>query len=125
MVTKEQALQAMPEMLMNYAMEEVFPKLWKDKKEEFKDMSKKDLAELYALALKVVPTADLASQALNIALAHRLNGYDAFYVALSAQVNAPLITADEKLVAAMKGKAYHVHWLGDFPIPPIPTAEQP
>ena len=50
MVTKEQALQAMPEMLMNYAMEEVFPKLWKDKKEEFKNMSKKDLAELSFLA---------------------------------------------------------------------------
>jgi predicted nucleic acid-binding protein len=89
------------------------------------DDAKKDLAELYALALKVVPTADLASQALKIALAHRLNGYDAFYVALSKRVNAPLITADEKLVTAMKGKAYHVRWLGDFPIPPIPTAEQP
>ncbi|MBF8284991.1 MAG: vapC9, partial [Anaerolineales bacterium] len=36
------------------------------------DDAKKDLAELYALALKVVPTADLASQALKIALAHRL-----------------------------------------------------
>ena len=49
-IPKEQALQAMPEMLMNYAMEEVFPKLWKDKKEEFKNMSKKDLAELSFLA---------------------------------------------------------------------------
>jgi predicted nucleic acid-binding protein len=67
------------------------------------DDAKKDLAELYALALKVVPTADLASQALNIALAHRLNGYDAFYVALSERVNA-FDNADEKLVTAMKAR---------------------
>src|SRR3972149_2893899 len=34
------------------------------------DDAKKDMAELHALALKAVPTADLAVQALNIALAH-------------------------------------------------------
>jgi predicted nucleic acid-binding protein len=87
------------------------------------DEARKDMAELQALALKVVPTAELAAQALNIALAHRINGYDAFYVALSAQVSAPLITADEKLVTAMKGKSYSVNWLGDFPIPSLPPAE--
>ena len=88
------------------------------------DDVKRDMAELHTLALKVVPTGELASPALNIALAHRINGYDAFYVALSAQVNAPLITADERLVTAMKGKPYDVNWLGAFPIPPISTAEQ-
>lgn len=49
-IPKEQALQAMPEMLMSYAMEEAFPKLWKDKKEEFKEMSRKEIAELSFLA---------------------------------------------------------------------------
>ena len=85
------------------------------------DDAKKDLTELHALALKVAPTADLALQAFNIALAHRISGYDAGYVALAAQINAPLVTADEKLVAAMKGRPYNVNWLADFPIPPSPT----
>ena len=49
-IPKEQALLAMPEMLMNYAMEKAFPKLWKDKKEEFKGMSRKEVAELSFLA---------------------------------------------------------------------------
>ena len=32
-IPTEKAMQAMPEMVMNYAMEEIFPQLWKDKKE--------------------------------------------------------------------------------------------
>ena len=85
--------------------------------------ARKDMAELRALALNVVSTADLAQPALNIALTYRINGYDAFYVALSARVKAPLITADEKLVVAMAGKPYRVEWLGDFTIPPLPTVD--
>ncbi|MBI2652647.1 hypothetical protein HYX00_04240 [Candidatus Woesearchaeota archaeon] len=49
-IPTEKAMQAMPDMVMSYAMEEIFPKLWKDKKEEFKEMSKKELAEISFLA---------------------------------------------------------------------------
>ncbi len=56
---------------------------------------------------------------MEIAIAHRVSGYDAFYVALASQVNAPLITADEKLVRAMAGK-YNVQSLAAFLIPPLP-----
>ncbi|MEW5768512.1 MAG: type II toxin-antitoxin system VapC family toxin [bacterium] len=41
--------------------------------------AEKDMAELHALGLTIIPTADLALQALSIAVHHRINGYDAFY----------------------------------------------
>src|SRR5258706_446731 len=68
-----------------------------------------DMTALRALALHVVPTADLAQPALEIALKHRITGYDACYIALAARVRAPLITADEKLVRVMAGQEYAVH----------------
>jgi predicted nucleic acid-binding protein len=55
---------------------------------------------------------------MELALARRISGYDAFYVALTMHVNAPLITADEKLVRAMAGK-YDVQSLATFPVPPL------
>lgn len=75
--------------------------------------AKQDMIDLRALALRVTPTADLAVSATEIAIAHRISGYDAFYVALTLQVNAPLITADEKLVRAV-GHKYDVQSLADF-----------
>ncbi len=82
--------------------------------------AKQDMAELQALAFHVVPTADLAFRALEVALTHRISGSDACYVALSAKVSAPLITADEKLVNALAGKSFNVLSLADFSIPPLP-----
>ena len=77
-----------------------------------------DLAQLLALRLHVVPTAHLAAQALDIALKHRISGYDACYVALADRVKAPLITANEKLIRSLAGKKYAVHSLDTFDIPP-------
>lgn len=79
-----------------------------------------DMADLLALSLHVVPTAELAPQALDIALTHRINGYDAFYIALSHRSNATLVTADEKLVRAMAGKSHRVQLLSALYIPPLP-----
>src|SRR5688500_7143075 len=45
--------------------------------------AKAALDNLVALALRAVPTKTLASAALAVALAARLNGYDAYYVALA------------------------------------------
>jgi predicted nucleic acid-binding protein len=75
--------------------------------------ARRDMAELRALSLTVVPTANLAAEALGIALAYRIPGYDACYVALAGQIKAPLITADEKLVRAMGGK-YNVQSLATY-----------
>lgn len=79
--------------------------------------AKQDLADLRALSLHVTPTADLANDALRLAITHRISGYDAFYIALAELMGAPLITADEKLVRAMAGK-YDVQSLTAFPISP-------
>ena len=76
--------------------------------------ARQDMAELVALALRVMPTADLAKDALDIALTYGVRGYDAFYVALSRRVNAPFVTADEKLVHALAGKPFRVHSLVAF-----------
>ncbi|MBM4425201.1 MAG: type II toxin-antitoxin system VapC family toxin [Chloroflexi bacterium] len=81
--------------------------------------AKQDIAELRGLALHVTPTADLATAAMEIALSHQVSGYDAFYVALADRVNAPLITADEKLVRATAGK-HSVQALATFAVPPLP-----
>ncbi len=81
--------------------------------------ARQDMAELRALSLHVTPTADLATEALELTISHRISGYDAFYVALAIHLNAPLITADDKLVRAMAGK-YDIQSLAAFPIPPLP-----
>lgn len=80
--------------------------------------ARQDMAELRALSLHATPTADLATEAMELAISHRISGYDAFYVVLAIHLNAPLVTADEKLVRAMTGK-YDVQSLAAFPIPPL------
>jgi predicted nucleic acid-binding protein len=80
-----------------------------------------DMAELLALSLYIMPTVDLATMALDVALTYAISGYDAFYVALSHRVHAPLVTADEKLVRALAGKPFQVYELSEFNIPPLPN----
>jgi len=80
------------------------------------EQAREDMADLLALALYAVPTIDLSTEALDIALAEGISGYDAFYVALSQRLKAPLITADEKLVRAFANKSYRVESLYTFEI---------
>ena len=71
---------------------------------------------LLSLPFQAIPTKELTEDALNIALSHSVTGYDAFYVALSERINAPLVTADEKLVRAFANKPYSVQSLFTFKI---------
>lgn len=66
------------------------------------------LVTLKALPLRVVSTADLMEEAVNIALAYGISAYDARYVALSQQVDATLLTLDEKLMRAVAAASYDV-----------------
>ena len=68
--------------------------------------------QLGQLALRSRPTAELAADALDIALAYDISAYDAAYVALSARLGLPLITTDEQLVRALAGAPFDVRWLG-------------
>ncbi|MEP0803801.1 type II toxin-antitoxin system VapC family toxin [Funiculus sociatus GB2-M1] len=55
--------------------------------------------------MRVVSTADLMEEAVNIALAYGISAYDASYIALSQQVGATLLALDEKLVRAVAAKS--------------------
>ena len=84
------------------------------------EKARKALTDLGGLALKRFPTADLAAQALDLAVQKAITAYDACYVALALRLSVPFVTADEKLARTLSGTKYQVHWLGDFPIPPVP-----
>jgi len=60
-------------------------------------------------------------EAVRIGVNHRITAYDACYVALSDQVNAPLLTLDERLVASMHNSPFDVHLFTDFDLP-LPTS---
>ena len=66
------------------------------------------LMKLYVLPLINVPSRELYKTAFELAAEHNISAYDGCYVALAQRENAPLITADEKLIAAMKGKTVAV-----------------
>jgi predicted nucleic acid-binding protein len=81
-----------------------------------------NLSSLRALPLRVVSTAELMEEAVNIGLNYGITAYDACYVALSQQVSAPLLTLDERLVRAVAAASYDVRSLNDFTIPPLPES---
>ncbi|BBD61417.1 hypothetical protein NIES2109_42450 [Nostoc sp. HK-01] len=78
-----------------------------------------NLASLKAFPLRVVSTADLMAEAVNIALNYNISAYDACYVALSQQVNAVLLTLDAKLVRALNNSSHNVCSFHDFEAPPL------
>ena len=82
------------------------------------DRAQEDVADLRALALHSVSTADLIGDALPIALAHTISAYDACYVALAHHLSVPFVTADEALIRKLDGTIYNVQLLGNFAIPP-------
>ena len=66
-----------------------------------------DEAREIAAEIKTVPLFTHRSfpnlvAALELALAHKRTVYDAYYVALSVDLDCPFITADEKLVNALQ-----------------------
>ena len=83
------------------------------------DQARSALTDLGQLALRRVPTSELADQALAIAIQTGLTAYDACYVALAQQLAVPFVTADEKLARVLAGTQYDARWLGDFSIPPV------
>jgi predicted nucleic acid-binding protein len=79
-----------------------------------------DLATLKSFPLHVVSTADLMEDAVSIAVTHGISAYDASYVALSQQVNATLLTLDQRLVRTLANSSYDVQSFNDFEVPPLP-----
>jgi predicted nucleic acid-binding protein len=85
------------------------------------DRARQAVRDLASLAVHWYPTTDLIHPALEIAIQHGITAYDASYIALARELHVPMVTADERLVRAVSGASLDVHWLGDFPIPTLPT----
>ncbi len=79
-----------------------------------------DLATLKGLQLHIVSTAELMEDAVSIAVTHGISAYDASYIALSQQVNATLLTLDQRLVRTLANSSYDVQSFNDFEVPPLP-----
>jgi len=73
------------------------------------------LEALRALPIETISAADDIREALALALEHDLSAYDACYVRLAIRLRAPLVTADRKLLVALRKAAVRALWLGDAP----------
>lgn len=68
-------------------------------------------SDLAALPILRIPTPDVAGEALRISLATGVSGYDACYVAVAARYGIPLVTADDRLLAKLRGGPVEVRGL--------------
>ena len=71
------------------------------------------LNTMLSRSFPTVPSRDVLSEALSIAVQFNRTAYDGIYVALAVALQTQLITADERLVNALAGYL-PVKWLGSF-----------
>ncbi len=77
--------------------------------------ARQDLADLISLPFRVVSTAELASDALTIAIAEGITTCAAVYVALAQRLSLPVVTADQTLARRLARVGVDVRFLGDWP----------
>ena len=80
------------------------------------EQARQSMVRLKQFALKVTPTGDLVSVALDLAIAHRISAYDACYLALAQRLEIELVTADQKLVQTLAGTPYRVRSLNRWTV---------
>jgi predicted nucleic acid-binding protein len=73
--------------------------------------ARQDVADLRALALLTVSTADLLDAALELALSYDITVYDACYAALAGRLDLPLMTADDAMARKLAGSGVQIHML--------------
>ena len=78
------------------------------------EKTRQDVADLQALALRSVSTADLLAPALELALTQDITACDACYAALASQLHLPLITADLALERKLQGTQINILILQDL-----------
>jgi predicted nucleic acid-binding protein len=71
------------------------------------------LGALEARKIPTFPTSSLLKEAFAIAVTFDRTVYDGMYVALAVAANAPLVTADERLVNAL-ATHFSIRWLGSM-----------
>jgi predicted nucleic acid-binding protein len=65
------------------------------------------------LDITTMPSIDLVSEALSLAVTYGRTVYDSLYVVLATQSKSDLITADERLANALAAR-FPVKWLGAY-----------
>jgi len=78
--------------------------------------ARRSLAFLLGFPLRATPSAELAREALDLALARGLTAYDAAYVALSDRLRLPLVTADARLASDLAGTPHDIRFLGELDV---------
>jgi len=69
---------------------------------------------LLLLGVRLHPSTELATMALELAIAEHRSLYDMLYLALAERENCDLITADEKLFRALGGSFPRIRWIGNL-----------
>jgi predicted nucleic acid-binding protein len=72
------------------------------------------IEECQDLIFEITSSGDLLKEAYRIAIAQQRTVYDALYVALSVRERCQCVSADEKLVNAVKSAHKNVIWLADW-----------
>lgn len=89
------------------------------KKQRFQGMAGADaqlvLDSFRALSFTLTSASVLLADAYAIAVAHQRTVYDALYVALSVREQCHLVTADQKLIAALGTAFPQVMWVAHWP----------
>lgn len=88
------------------------------RKQMYEGMSAQDaqlvLADFQAVGIEVTSAADLLPDAYQIAIAHGRSIYDSLYIALSLREQCQFVTADNKLVNAVRAVYSNIvslaHW---------------
>lgn len=86
------------------------------RRELTRDELRQRIARLAEAPVQVTPLTDLIESAAEIAAELGVTMYDALYLALAAQQDVPLVTADRRLVARTRETAHagRTHWIGDL-----------
>ena len=89
--------------------------LWKAEKLGRCDSKAADLATKSIIDRKIpsFSSAPLLARALQIARRHGRTVYESLYLALAVDLDAPLVTADERLANSVRGRL-PVRWLGSL-----------
>lgn len=80
-----------------------------------RENAQQDVIDLRNLKLHAVPTQELIEAALQIASEYPITAYDAAYIALSQELNLPLVTADGPLAGRLADTEFDMRWLGNWP----------
>ena len=93
--------------------------IWKktQRRELTPEVARRLVADLGRIEVDTLPSRALIEDAHALAIGTQCTVYDALYVALAVRLNTSLVTADQRLVAALRAfplAAAHVQFVAEF-----------